>query len=127
MATPDLTSVRHLLETQLKEALSIQAQTDSIRIQQVADPVDMTQEAAEREMAVRMLDRESALVRLLRCAIDRIKDGSYGTCLACEDEIAQTRLKAIPWAELCVRCQERAEIEGNERGSAKFEGRLVAA
>ncbi|HXJ88275.1 MAG TPA: TraR/DksA C4-type zinc finger protein [Candidatus Binatia bacterium] len=27
----------------------------------------------------------------------------------CEDEIAPKRLKAIPWAELCIGCQEKAD------------------
>jgi DnaK suppressor protein len=70
----------------------------------------MTQEAVERDVAVQILDRESTLVRRLRSAIDRIRDGSYGACLQCEEEIADKRLKAIPWAELCIDCQERAVV-----------------
>jgi DnaK suppressor protein len=97
------------LESQLKEVASSRELSDSIHIHQVADPVDMTQEAAERDVAVQILDRESALVRRLRSAIDRIKDSSYGLCLECEEEIAPKRLKAIPWAELCINCQERAD------------------
>ena len=69
----------------------------------------MTQEAVERDVAVQILDRESALVRQLRAAIDRIDDGSYGICVDCEDEIAPNRLKAIHWAERCIGCQELAE------------------
>lgn len=109
MVKADLKSARHILEDRLKEAVSAQGLSDSIRIDQVADPVDMTQQAAERELAVRILDQESALIRQLRSAIDRISDGSYGICLQCVDEIAPRRLKAIPWAELCVNCQEEAD------------------
>jgi DnaK suppressor protein len=69
----------------------------------------MTQEATERDVAVQILDRESVLARRLRTAIDRIKDGAYGICLQCEEEIAPKRLKAIPWAELCIDCQEMAD------------------
>jgi len=109
MANTDLKSVRQILEAQLKGATSSKTLGDSIRIHQVADPVDMTQEAAERDVAVQLLDRESALARRLRLAIERTKDGSYGLCLHCEDEIAPKRLKAIPWAELCIGCQEKAD------------------
>ena len=105
----DLKPVREILESQLKKAASTRVLDDSIRIQQHADPVDMTQEAAERDVAVQILDRESALARRLRSAIDRIDDGSYGICLQCEEEIAPKRLKAIPWAELCIQCQEKAD------------------
>lgn len=104
-----LKSARHILEDRLKESASNKGASDSIRIAQVADPLDMTQQASERELAVRMLDQESALVHRIRSAISRIDDGCYGICLRCEEEIAPKRLKAIPWAELCIHCQEDAD------------------
>jgi len=109
MANIDLRLLQQILEAQLKEATAGRRLGDSIRIQQVADPLDMTQEAAERDLAVELLDRGSVLVRRLRAAIDRIQDGSYGICLHCEEEIAPKRLKAIPSAELCIGCQELAD------------------
>jgi len=69
----------------------------------------MTQQATEREMAVRGLDRDSVMVRRLRAAIDRLDHGSYGKCAGCEEEISPKRLKALPWAELCIDCQESAD------------------
>ena len=128
MVETDVRLVRQILEVQLNEATSGKALGESIRIHQVADPVDMTQEAAERDVAVQLLDRESALVRHLRNAIHRIEDGSYNLCLQCEEEIAPTRLKAIPWAELCIRCQERAEgLAAQRRGMSAFEDGIEAA
>lgn len=115
MVKADLRVTRQILEAQLKESTLSKALGGSIQIHQAADPVDMTQEAAQRDMAVQILDRESALVRNLRSAIERITDGSYGVCLECEKEITPARLKAIPWAERCVHCQERAEKSGFQR------------
>jgi DnaK suppressor protein len=111
-------SARQILESQLKEAAPTQGLRESIRIHQVADPVDLTQQAAEREMAVHNLDRDSALMRRIRSAIERVNDGSYGVCLECEEDIAPKRLKAIPWAELCIQCQETADRQAgrNENG-----------
>jgi len=105
----ELKLARHILERHLKETSSNRGLTDSIRIHQVADPVDMTQQAADRDVAVQILDRESVLARRIRSAIDRVQDGSYGICLQCEEEIAPKRLKAMPWAELCIACQEQAD------------------
>ena len=105
----ELKLARHILERHLKETSSNRGLSDSIRIHQVADPVDMTQQAAERDVAVQLLDRESVLARRIRAALDRIQDGSYGICLQCEEEIAPKRLKAMPWAELCIACQEQAD------------------
>ena len=101
--------VRRVLESQLKEAAPTRGLRESIRIHQVADPLDMTQQAAQREVAVLNLDRDTALARRLRSAIERLNDGSYGVCLQCEEDIAPKRLKAIPWAELCIGCQEMAD------------------
>ena len=116
MIKTDHSIARETLESHLKAASSSHRFGDSIRIQQVADPLDMTQEAAQRDVAVQLLDRESALARRIRSAISRTDDGSYGICLDCEEEIAPKRLKAIPWAELCIRCQEKADDSTNQRG-----------
>jgi DnaK suppressor protein len=127
MITEDLKLVRQQLDSQLKKAGFNRAAGDSIHIQQVADPVDMTQQAVDRDIAVQILDRESTLVRRLRSAIDRIDDGSYGICLECEEEIAPKRLRAIPCAELCISCQERADASATRReGRGVFEDREAA-
>jgi DnaK suppressor protein len=105
----DLKLVRQILESRLEKAACSRGLDDSIVIHHFADPVDMVQAAAERDIALEILDRESTLVPRLRSAIDRIQDGSYGVCLQCGEEIAPKRLIAIPWAELCIDCQERAD------------------
>ena len=128
MIAENLKLVRQQLDSHLKKAGSRRAGGDSICIQQVADPVDMTQQSVERDIAVQILDRESTLVRRLRSAIGRVDDGSYGICLECEAEIAPKRLKAIPWAELCISCQERADASATRReDAAVFEHRTEAA
>lgn len=128
MITEDLKLIRRQLNSQVQKAQFSRAAGESIRIQQVADPVDMTQEALARDIAVQVLDHKSALVRRLRSAIDRIDEGSYGICLECEEGIAPRRLKAIPWAELCLSCQERADAsETRQHGRAVFENLTEAA
>jgi DnaK suppressor protein len=104
-----LETTRQILESRLQAAARSRGLRDAIPIDQVADPLDMTQQAAERELAVHNLDRDSTLVQRLRAAIERLNDGSYGVCLQCEEEIAPKRLKAIPWPELCIICQEVAD------------------
>jgi DnaK suppressor protein len=106
---------RQLLRSKINEAVPTAGLRDSIRIHQVADPIDMTQQAAEREMAMHNLHREAALVRKVRSAMDRLDDGSYGVCLQCEEPISPKRLNAVPWAELCISCQERADQSNPRR------------
>ena len=123
----DLELVRQVLETQLKEAAPTRGLRESIHIHQVADPLDVTQQAAEQEVALQNLDRESTLVRRLRSAIDRLNDCSYGVCLQCEEAIAPKRLKALPWAELCIQCQEAADRLGARRETVGLTGDFLEA
>ncbi|MFC6636790.1 TraR/DksA family transcriptional regulator [Sulfitobacter sp. JBTF-M27] len=47
-------------------------------------------------------------VTLLKAALDRIADGTYGTCLQCGEAISQERLEAVPYAPLCKNCATAA-------------------
>jgi DnaK suppressor protein len=60
-------------------------------------------------VAIRNLDRESKLLKEVQAALKRVEEGSYGTCLRCEEEIPEKRMKAVPWAAYCVPCQETIE------------------
>ena len=82
---------------------------EGIAIEKSPDALDEVQLAGERELAIRNLDRESNLLRQVRMALARIADGSYGTCLHCDEEIKPKRLDAVPWTRYCIRCQEAAD------------------
>jgi RNA polymerase-binding transcription factor len=53
-------------------------------------------------------------LRLVNEALDRVRSGDYGICLACERPIPAKRLHALPWARYCVSCQE--QIGANRDG-----------
>jgi DnaK suppressor protein len=76
--------------------------------------MDEIQYASERDLAIRNVDRESALLRHVKAALRRIHDGSFGTCMDCESTISPKRLAAVPWAPLCIQCQEAADRGGQE-------------
>ena len=97
---------------------------EDIAIQKTPDALDEVQLAGERELAIRNLDRESNMLRNVRAALGRIRDGSYGTCLHCEEEIKPRRLEAVPWTPYCIRCQEAADR--NEFESAESLNELLA-
>jgi DnaK suppressor protein len=77
-----------------------------IAVESAPDELDQVQLAAERELAVQNLDSNFRLLRQIEAARERIRDGTYGACLRCEEPIAPKRLDALPWAACCVRCQE---------------------
>jgi DnaK suppressor protein len=105
----DSRRIKRLVEAKLAELTSPAGWRDSIAVRATADPADTTQHAIEREMASRDLSRNASLARDLRAALNRIADGSYGTCVDCEESIHPRRLAAVPWAARCLRCQENLE------------------
>ena len=117
MTKTELNKFKKNLESKQDELEQIVRNRDAITIEKSADALDEVQHAAERELAIRNLDRESNLLRNVRLALARMADGSYGTCLHCDEEIKPKRLDAVPWTPYCIRCQEAAdrhEFESHE-------------
>lgn len=57
-----------------------------------------------QQMALEMERRQKAELERLEEALEHIKDGSYGICENCRDEISEARLQAMPDAILCIKC-----------------------
>ncbi len=109
MSKNELERYKAVLEVRKAQIDASLRNRDEIAIEKTADAIDEVQLAGERELAIRNLDRESILLRNVRAALARIEDGSFGTCLHCEEEISPKRLNAVPWAPYCIRCQEAAD------------------
>jgi RNA polymerase-binding protein DksA len=75
----------------------------------LADDVDVIRQNEDREMsfATRSLLVEKA--NKLAEALERLRDGEYGICQECGEQIAPARLRAMPEVTTCVRCQDRLE------------------
>src|SRR5262245_57755487 len=74
-----------------------------------ADEVDEIQANERREIG--FATRELLVDRINRLigALDRVRDGEYGTCVECGEPIAPARLRVMPEVATCVRCQDRLE------------------
>lgn len=46
---------------------------------------------------------------LVRLALERLREGSFGHCLHCGNPIGEKRLEALPWTPYCIECQEKVE------------------
>ncbi len=102
------------LRAKMEEVLSRHRDQGPLKIENAADPFDQIQASVERDLLVGLLNRDAQLRDDLRRAFDLIENGGYGRCEDCEERIAPARLKAIPWARCCVRCQELRDREVNE-------------
>ncbi|MCC6366989.1 MAG: TraR/DksA family transcriptional regulator [Bryobacterales bacterium] len=128
MTKSELNKFKAILETKQAELEAVLRNRDAIAIEKSPDALDEVQHAAERELAIRNLDRESNLLRNVRAALRRIEDETFGTCVHCEEEISPKRLAAVPWSPYCIRCQEMADRH-RERfdDSDLFEEMMTAA
>ena len=86
-----------------------------------SDTADMAFSNASQDTSWCIGTIESATLTQIDRALRRMEDGTYGVCEECGKRIPALRLKALPFASLCVRCKreeerlERAEEEQSER------------
>ena len=62
-----------------------------------------------REMELNIASNENERIRMIEEALERIEDETYGKCVSCDGKINIERLKAIPYARLCIECARESE------------------
>ena len=70
---------------------------------------DVATDNYDREFSLGLASGERKSLYELEDALKRIEEGTFGSCDQCKSPIAKLRLKALPSARLCVKCQERLE------------------
>ena len=70
---------------------------------------DVATDNYDREFSLGLADKEQGTVHRIDAAIEKIGEGTFGNCELCNKKISVTRLKIVPYAELCVPCQEKQE------------------
>lgn len=70
---------------------------------------DTATETFDRELADTLEDNSEGVLAAIDGALERIEAGTYGTCVRCGKPIAEERLEALPYAELCIECKREVE------------------
>lgn len=70
---------------------------------------DVATDSYDREFSLGLASNERKFLFELDDALKKIEEGAFGICEECKSLIAKTRLKAVPYARLCVKCQEKKE------------------
>ena len=109
--------VRQMLEEKSSELRArLGAPTSHPVLHAVADPfdsADWAEKSHEEWIFLQKNNFETALLREIEGALERLRDGTYGTCMECGMPLSQKRLDALPWACYCVTCQERHQSGSN--------------
>jgi RNA polymerase-binding transcription factor DksA len=103
----DFSEFKTMLETRLGE---LDARVHKIE-DRLDDPVskDWEDQAVEREDFEVLEDLGKSGMKemeMIRAALGRIEDGSYGECAKCGDDISDERLRAVPTAVFCRNCAQ---------------------
>ena len=70
---------------------------------------DVATDNYDREFSLGLASNDRQSLYELNDALKRIEDGTFGICEDCKRLITKVRLKALPQARLCVKCQEKRE------------------
>jgi len=109
MKKQDIEGCRRMLEAKRMELQSGRYKAEGIVLERVPDSMEELTLEMERNMAVDTLNRKAALLGQVTDALERMAAGRFGVCVACENLISPKRLAALPWAALCLDCQQAAE------------------
>ncbi|HUT12862.1 MAG TPA: TraR/DksA family transcriptional regulator [Thermoguttaceae bacterium] len=70
---------------------------------------DMGSDNFEQEFTLSLMESEEGTLAQIEASLERIEEGTYGQCEECGVKIPKNRLKAIPYASLCVKCVSQQE------------------
>jgi RNA polymerase-binding protein DksA len=109
-----LLAERDRLEEELHEIESRAARVDeSDRANELSayddHPADLASETFEREKDLAIGESVEHMLHKVISALEKIDRGTYGLCDACGRPIKKARLKALPFATLCLACQDKLE------------------
>jgi len=98
---------------------AVKSNTDKLTNEPSGDIYDQASNERDRELLLLLGDREREKIRNIDEALARLNEGEYGICEDCEEEIPLGRLKAMPFARLCVKC--KADLEKLQAQTKRFE------
>lgn len=73
------------------------------------DIADRAASSYTKEFLFSQSNNERQLLQMVESALHRIREGSFGQCVSCGNEINPRRLEAVPWTRYCIECQEKKE------------------
>ncbi len=94
----------------LRKAVSRTEEDGRIADQDTAqDIADRAASSYTKEFLFSQSNNDRQLLAMVETALQRIREGEFGECVSCGNEINAKRLEAVPWTRYCIECQEKLE------------------
>lgn len=106
---PSVDERKAALEAKLGELSDSFQDRSGLTIENHPDLLDAIALATDRDVLVQQMNINAHVLNEVRMALAAIDSGEYGICEDCDAPISARRLDAIPWARVCVKCQERRD------------------
>jgi DnaK suppressor protein len=97
--------------------------SDSMKDREVLDQGESSEVDIQDDIEFALIQMKSETLNKINEALRRLDEHTYGNCFECGDEIAEARLRALPFAVRCKDCEEARETaEQRERQMAQKRG-----
>jgi DnaK suppressor protein len=94
----------------LRRAVSRTEEDGRVADQDTAqDIADRAASSYTKEFLFSQSNNDRQLLQMVETALQRIREGEFGACVNCGNEINAKRLEAVPWTRYCIECQEKLE------------------
>ena len=80
------------------------------KLNDVLDAVESSEADIQEEIEFALIQMKSETLNKINDAVSRLEQGDYGNCFDCGEEIAEKRLRALPFAVRCKDCEEAREV-----------------
>jgi len=80
------------------------------KLNEVLDAVESSEADIQEEIEFALIQMKSETLNKMNDAVARLEQGDYGYCFDCGEEIAEKRLRALPFAVRCKDCEEAREV-----------------
>jgi len=93
------------------------------KMNEVFDAVESSEADIQDDIEFALIQMKSETLNKINDALVRLEQGDYGNCFDCGEEIAEKRLRALPFAVRCKDCEEAREVaEQRDRQMAARRG-----
>jgi len=131
MEQEEVARLRRKLEFQRHETRQflrlLEQEAQSLDAGGTQDRADRCGIGLSRESLFERSSQRRTVLRLIEAALNQIAEGSFGSCAGCGDQIQDQRLQALPWTQLCLRCQGEFEDKIGDSLSTKTATPATAA
>ena len=80
------------------------------KMNEVLDAVESSEADIQEDIEFALIQMKSETLNKIHDALVRLERGNYGYCFDCGEEIAEKRLRALPFAVRCKDCEEAREV-----------------